>query len=428
MKILLQTIFLLITSVCMGCSDSNEVTATKPAAQIEQFTIQCGGTYYRGNINEETKVIRISGITSRKVITGVKYQLSGGASISPNPLEVKRWENEQKFTVTGSDNQTEVYTVLLPDLQYEPDVVPRVVIGYLPAGDGDFDSQFDNLHWESLTHINVSFAHVKSDGTLNTSKVTDAKLRQIRAKAQEYGVKVLISINKNTTGEFTAAIKNETSRNALAANIIAFTKGNQLDGFDIDYEEYDNWNANFPSLLAFIKSLHENKEESMLMTCAVVSRWLNYTTEWQNYFDYINLMSYDKGCYTETPVQHSSYEDFVADLNYWVNTCKVPKSKIVGGLPFYGYSWDDGINKDEVRAVRFNGVLKFFGDTHGLEAVADADNISKTYYNGRPTIRKKCQYIMDNDFGGVMIWQLFQDAYQEELKLINVVGEVIVIR
>ncbi len=38
---------------------------------------------------------------------------------------------------------------------------------------------------------------------------------------------------------------------------------------------------------------------------------------------------------------------------------------------------------------------------------------------------KKCQYVMDNDFGGVMIWQLFQDAYQEELKLIKVVGEVI---
>lgn len=31
---------------------------------------------------------------------------------------------------------------------------------------------------------------------------------------------------------------------------------------------------------------------------------------------------------------------------------------------------------------------------------------------------------MDEDFGGVMIWQLFQDAYEEDWKLINVVGEV----
>ena len=83
------------------------------------------------------------------------------------------------------------------------------------------------------------------------------------------------------------------------------------------------------------------------------------------------------------------------------------------------------VNKDEVGAIRFNGILTHFGKTYDVKEIADADQFGKTYYNGRPTIRKKCQYVMDNDFGGVMIWQLFQDAYQEELKLIKVVGEVI---
>ena len=69
MKILLQIIFMLITSVCISCNDS-EAIAGKPEAKIAQFTLQCGGTYYRGNINDENKVIRISGITNRKAITG----------------------------------------------------------------------------------------------------------------------------------------------------------------------------------------------------------------------------------------------------------------------------------------------------------------------------------------------------------------------
>ena len=60
MKILLQIIFMLITSVCISCNDS-EAIAGKPEAKIAQFTLQCGGTYYRGNINDENKVIRISG-------------------------------------------------------------------------------------------------------------------------------------------------------------------------------------------------------------------------------------------------------------------------------------------------------------------------------------------------------------------------------
>ncbi|KAB5048160.1 chitinase, partial [Bacteroides thetaiotaomicron] len=50
--------------------------------------------------------------------------------------------------------------------------------------------------------------------------------------------------------------------------------------------------------------------------------------------------------------------------------------------------------------------------------------IGKTYYNGRPTIANKCKFIKENDYAGVMIWQLFQDAHNDnyDLKLINVVG------
>lgn len=423
MRILLPILFTLMATFCMGCDDNNNAAVLgKPEARIEQFTLQCGDTYYRGSINESSKVISISGITNRAAITGVKCLLSGGATISPNPQDIERWEKEQKFTVTSSDSQAEEYILLLPELQNEPEPsVSKVVIGYLPANDWEYSTQFSNIHWEYLTHVNVSFALAKSDGTLNTDRVT-TNIGQIRDKAHAEGVKVLISIAKNTAGEFTTAISNEETRNALAANIVQFTRNNQLDGFDIDYEEYDNWNVNFPSLLAFIQALYAAKDESMLMTCAVGSRWLTYTEEWQQYFDYINLMSYDNGSFTANPVQHSSYDDFVKDLAYWSDTNKTPKEKIVGGLPFYGYSWDEDVNKDEVRAVRYHGILEHFGNT---EEVADSDVQSQTYYNGRPTIRKKCQYIMDEDFGGVMIWQLFQDAYEEDWKLINVVGEVI---
>ncbi len=48
-------------------------------------------------------------------------------------------------------------------------------------------------------------------------------------------------------------------------------------------------------------------------------------------------------------------------MNYWITKFQAPKSKIVGGLPFYGYSWDNDVNKDEVGAIRFNGILTHFG-------------------------------------------------------------------
>jgi len=413
-------IMIIVTTAC-GNSSSEEPLMTNKGP-LQSFVIQCGSSYFRRAIDQTTHTISLSGIHYSTDITGIDYQLVEGATIVPNPKEVSTWKKTQEFTVSTADGEKVVYTVNLPDLTEASG--GKVVIGYLPAN--EFDAQSDNIRWEYLTHVNISFAHVKADGTLNTNEVLSSRLSEIRAKAHEHGVQVLISINKNSSGEFRTAISSETTRNALAQNIVAFTKANQLDGFDIDYEDYDNWNA--VSLVAFAKALHEAKEENMLMTCAVIC-WQRYTSEWQQYFDYINIMSYDRvmGGNNTTPGQHATYESFVSDLNHWATTEQAPRSKIVGGLPFYGYSWDSEVGKDNVGAVRFQGVIAHF-TTKGYtaEEIADADQISKTYYNGRPTIRKKCQYVMNRGFGGVMIWQLFQDAKQEDLKLIKVVGEEII--
>lgn len=297
----------------------------------------------------------------------------------------------------------------------------KVVIGYIPLDDWEFEPLFPTIEWQYLTHINVSFARVKADGTLNIDPVRE-RIESVRETARKQNVKILISLAKNTKGEFAAAINDPKARKELIKQTIAFTKEYDLDGFDIDYEEYDNWDQNFPSLLVFAKGLHQAKEKEMLMTCAVNSRWLNYGTEWEQYFDYINLMSYDRGAFTDTPTQHAAYDDFVKDLEYWNTQCRAPKSKIVGGLPFYGYSWDESLKDvvDNVRGIRFSGILKHLG----VEA-ADKDKIGETYYNGRPTIADKCRFVKENDYAGVMIWQLFQDAHDDhdDLKLIHVVGE-----
>lgn len=325
------------------------------------------------------------------------------------------------FTCCGSTSNA--YGLTEPETPASPPEASqrKVVIGYLPLGDWEFESQFSTIQWEYLTHLNISFAHVKADGTLNVASIQN-RIHSVRDIAHKHNVKILISLAKNNKGDFATAINDPLARKTLINEVLAFTRENKLDGFDIDYEEYDNWDANFPSLLALAKGLHEQKDKDMLMTCAVNSRWLKYGTEWAEYFDYINLMSYDRGAFTDKPTQHASYDDFVKDLEYWNKICRAPKSKIVGGLPFYGYSWDEDLKEqvDEVRGIRYHAILSHFG----VQA-AEKDNIDNTFYNGRPTIRKKCNFVKKNDYAGVMIWQLFQDAHNDnsDLKLINVVGE-----
>ena len=43
---------------------------------------------------------------------------------------------------------------------------------------------------------------------------------------------------------------------------------------------------------------------------------------------------------------------------------------------------------------------------------ADIDNVGFKYYNGRPTIRSKVQ-LASNKVGGVMIWEIGQDSFNE---------------
>lgn len=167
------------------------------------------------------------------------------------------------FTSCGPSSNTnnpQVPNVPQPQPQPQPEVTQKVVIGYLALDDWEFESLFPTIEWKYLTHINASFARVKADGTLNINPVRK-RIESVRETAHKHNVKILISLAKNSPGEFTTAINDPKARKELIQQIIAFTKEYKLDGFDIDYEEYDNWDKNFPSLLVFARGLYLAKGE-----------------------------------------------------------------------------------------------------------------------------------------------------------------------
>ena len=303
-----------------------------------------------------------------------------------------------------------------------PKTTNQVVMGYMSVDDWQYSAQFGKINWKHLTHILPSFGRVKADGSIDT-RAMDLRINEIKITAAASGVKTLASFISFESGSFESAIQNDATRDLLAKNIVNYVKKHDLAGFDIDYEEYSNLEANIPNLLKLFAKLQELKGDDMLMTCAVnPGGWLDYGTEWHTYFDYINLMSYDSFGGSDRPTQHASYEDYVADIYRWSTRNGAPLSKLVGGLPFYGYSWDDIPGVDDSKGIRFYSIIEYYKD---FPEVKDNDQIGNTYYNGRNTIRRKCEYAKDNELGGVMVWQLFQDAKDAEDKLLKVVGEVI---
>lgn len=131
-------------------------------------------------------------------------------------------------------------------------------------------------------------------------------------------------------------------------------------------------------------------------------------------FDFINIMSYDAtGPWSpSSPGQHSSYSFSVNGINFWKNSIDIPGDKLNLGVPFYGY---DFISTSEVNAFSYASMV----DSDA--SYADLDNVGSAYYNGRITIRDKVN-LARNEVGGIMIWELGQDSF-DEYSLLNTIHE-----
>ncbi len=115
-------------------------------------------------------------------------------------------------------------------------------------------------------------------------------------------------------------------------------------------------------------------------------------------------MAYDEtGSWTpDKPGQHSSFNLANQAVSYWENQGVAP-NKLVLGVPFYGYNFDElknitGFSYSEM--VNKNVIYD------------DLDQVGEAFYNGRPTIERKVELAAEST-SGILIWELGQDSYNE---------------
>lgn len=419
MKRFILPLLMIVLNLTMGsCNNGDKVTIQEG---LQAFHLKTNNKDFQGVIVPDMGMVSVGGIEFLSSISGVNYTLAKGATISPDPSDfVGKWKQDMKFNVTDASGLVREYVVHLNDVGDSGGSASgkKVVIGYLPGSDWAYGSRFKNLRWEYLTHVNISFLYVNSDGDLADGSVSK-NIAEIRDVAHSKGVKVLIALQSDGKNGFVAAIKDPAIRTRLVNNTIKYARDNGMDGIDIDFEVYESVG---PNLVAFMKELYEKKGD--LLVTSAVATWnagQGYSTDWHKYSDYINLMAYDFTGGWSKEGQHSSYESSIGLVNLWLNTLQAPASKLVLGLPFYGYTWDKIPGADDVKAIRYHQIMSAYPG----QFVSQKDQVGRTYYNGKPTLERKSKYVKDNGLAGVMIWQIFQDAEEDEESLLKHVGEIV---
>ena len=293
--------------------------------------------------------------------------------------------------------------ILIPILNV---VAQFKVIGYLPSW-GNYPTTINAVDLTKLTHINIAFANPNASGDLSTSNGTLGNLATVVTAAHAQNVKVLMSIGgAGAPGTIYRDLIN-TNLASFVTKIVQYAVDNNLDGIDVDIEgdvlngttltstQYENF------ILALGVGL---QAQNKLMTAALAT-WFAFrvTNLAASKFDFINVMSYDEYGTWTGPGQHSTYSLAVSDLSYWNSTKAVPTSKLVIGVPFYGYFWGNSSS-----SYTFSDVLLYYPGSQNLDKVIPSTG-GVLYYNGIPTIKQKTVLAIEQA-AGIMIWQLVGDA------------------
>ena len=279
---------------------------------------------------------------------------------------------------------------------------PFKVVGYVTPA-----ANLDAIDFSLLTHINYAFLIPRANGTTRPFGAPN-HLRKLVTLAHAQGVKVLIAVGGwGWDKEFETLAADPAIRTKLAKRLAEFCATYRLDGVDIDWE-YPNAGASAAHFAALTIAIRSALPNGSLVTAAVLADGADaegVTDDAVGHLDFINLMAYDG-----PPNDHSSFSMAERSIQSWIAR-GIARERVVLGMPFYGRP-----GNATYRTLLTNDPATAGGDRILYKGV-------EQNYNGPATIRRKTELALTTA-GGVMIWELSQDARGSD-SLLRVIGETV---
>jgi chitinase len=291
------------------------------------------------------------------------------------------------------------------------------VIGYYSLR-AAMAADLTTVPFDKLTHINLSF--LNPDPLGNFTQDYSALAPFIEAAHRRH-VKVLVSIGGGGAHPYYHDLLKDEKRGMFVERLMSTAMKYNVDGIDVDLEGRDIDEHYETFVVELAKAL---RARGKLITSAIAVFYKDSLTDTAlAQYDFVNIMSYDHtGPWRpEKPGPHSTFEQAAAALDYFGTERKIPRDKMVLGVPFYGYGFGPELTSPAVTMT----YLQITSTFPGAELVDEWNLPGGTimYYNGIPTIRRKTALAKEKA-SGIMIWQILGDAPGEKslLTAINEVG------
>lgn len=335
----------------------------------------------------------------------------------------------------------------------------KKTVGYYAAWAAYSGITPDKLDATKLTHINYAFANIGSDLkiALGYPDVDPSNISKLNALKQvNPQLKTIIAVGGwSWSSRFSDVALTDASRTAFADSCVDFIIKYGFDGIDIDWEypvsgglstnvRRPEDKHNFTLLLQKLREKLNTRgtldgKHYILSFAGADGSWYLNNTEpalLSSIVDYANLMTYDIhgswDTYTDfhAPLYNNSdsspQDKWSADasVNAWVNA-GFPASKIVMGIPFYGYVYKAVTNLNYglyqtysgCSSISYANIATNYLNASGYVRHFHTQSMVPWLFNGstfisyedEQSIGYKTQYIKNKGLGGAMIWELSQD-------------------
>lgn len=339
------------------------------------------------------------------------------------------------------------------------------IVGYYAAWNANSGFTPNQIDASGVTHVLYAFANIGPDlritlGFPNLDPLNFSLLNSLKQKNPN--LKTLISVGGWTwSGSFSDVALTDVTRTAFAESCADFIRQYGFDGVDIDWEypvagglptniRRPEDRHNFTLLLQKLRQVLDTIGASdgkryLLSIAGGAGSFYAQNTEMtliHLYLDFGSIMTYDMhgtwDVYTDLNAPLYINNDISPQYKWSVDSAVrtwiragFPVSKLMMGIPFYGYlyasvnDYNDGLYQPYYGAnsIPYNVIASYYLHYPGFTRFFHPESKVPWLFNGSifisyddpESIRFKAGYIKSNNLGGAMVWELPEDPDRELL-------------